>query len=432
MRVVAFAVSAWVALAVAAVAGKAAAQESELPTLRGAASSAPTDQEAALSLGRALRRAGHLREASTVIHQARNLAGSPAAAIRADWELERLQEDRRDFVQANVVCKDMSPPGALAPSAEGHACIAMAQLIQQRATEALTETQLALAKNPGCYEAKLAEGRAYALQLDGAKAETSLRAAIAMRPAAVEPFLELGHALEREGRHDDALADLRAGVQLDPHGPDILFALALVLPAGPERLDLLKRATGERPSFLEAWLALEAEHFDDGRFADAKAAANAAIQIDASSAPAHVILGRIALRDGHVDEAIEDGRAALKVMANSAAATLLVADAQAKKGEVDMALEAYQAAWGMDHGDPTPLVHASEACHVANRDTSARAFGVKATQEFPKWGPAWAALGDALVGQNERQAARDAYRKALAGQGLPSPGDVQAKLAALK
>ena len=74
-------------------------------------------------------------------------------------------------------------------------------------------------------------------------------------------------------------------------------------------------------------------------------------------------------------------------MANSAAATMLVADGQAKKGELDLALEAYQAAWGLDHGDPTPLVHASEACHTGGRDTSARAFGIKATQEFPKWGP---------------------------------------------
>ena len=154
--------------------------------------------------------------------------------------------------------------------------------------------------------------------------------------------------------------------------------------------------------------------------------------MDAANAQARIILGRIALLDGHPDEAIEDGRIALKVMANSAAATLLVADGQAKKGEIDMALEAYQAAWGLDHGDPTPLVHASEACHAANRDTSARAFGVKATQEFPKWGPAWAALGDALAGQNERPAAREAYRKALAGQGLADPAHVQAKLAALQ
>jgi tetratricopeptide (TPR) repeat protein len=126
-----------------------------------------------------------------------------------------------------------------------------------------------------------------------------------------------------------------------------------------------------------------------------------------------VLLGKVALAEGRADDAIRAGEVALKLVANSAAAKLLVADGNAKKGEVDLAVEAYQAAWGLDHADPTPLVHAAEACHAAGRDTSARAFGIKATQEFPKWGPAWAALGDALAASGEKAAAKDAYQKAL-------------------
>jgi tetratricopeptide (TPR) repeat protein len=434
MRVALFAASAARVLGVVAalaIAGPvASAQETQIPTLKAAAAAAPGDAEVALSLGRALRRAGHLNDAGAALRQARALAGNPAVALRVDWELERLQADRRDFVQANVVCKDLGGlPGA---KADGHACLAAAQLVRQRATEALLETQLALATDPRSFEAKLAEGRAYALQLDAAGAESSLRAAIALRPMAVEPFVELGRVLERGARHDDALADLRAAVQIDPHGAETLFALASLLQPGPEKLDLLKRATDERPSYLEAWLALGAAHFSGGRLAEARSAATSALGVDAANAPARILLGQIALLEGRPDEAIQDGRAALQVMTNSAAATLLVADGEARKGEVDLALESYQAAWGLDHGDPTPLVHASEACHAASRDTSARAFGVKATQEFPKWGPAWAALGDALVGQKETQAARDAYRKALAADGLPNPATVQAKLAALR
>jgi hypothetical protein len=89
-------------------------------------------------------------------------------------------------------------------------------------------------------------------------------------------------------------------------------------------------------------------------------------------------------------------------------------------------------AWGLDRGDPTPLVHASEACHLGGRDTSARAFGVKATQEFPEWGPGWAALGDALVGQGETRAARDAFARALAAGGPVDREAIQKKLAALR
>ena len=112
---------------------------------------------------------------------------------------------------------------------------------------------------------------------------------------------------------------------------------------------------------------------------------------------------------------------------------LLVADGAAKKGEIDPALEAYQSAWGFDHADPTPLVHASEACHAASRDTSARAFGAKAAEEFPNWAPGWAALGDALVGQKETKAARDAYGKALAvSDGAIDRASVAQRLASLK
>ncbi len=112
---------------------------------------------------------------------------------------------------------------------------------------------------------------------------------------------------------------------------------------------------------------------------------------------------------------------------------LLVADSYARKGDIDLALESYQTAWGLDHADPSPLVHASQACHAASRDTSARAFGAKAAQEFPSWAPGWVALGDALVGQKETKDARDAYRKALAVPDGPiDRGAVAQKLAALQ
>jgi tetratricopeptide (TPR) repeat protein len=156
------------------------------------------------------------------------------------------------------------------------------------------------------------------------------------------------------------------------------------------------------------------------------------VRNDPKSAEPHVLLGKVALAEGHPDDAIKQGEAGLKILANSAPAKLLVADANAKKGEIDRALEAYQAAWGLDHGDPAPLVHASEACHQAGRDTSARAFGAKATQEFPEWGPAWAALGDALVAQGEKRGARDAYAKALSVNGPVDRDALQRKLATLR
>ena len=436
MRVAPFAVfwafvSAGVSGAVCSVALRADAQESQLDSFRAAAKANATDPAASLALGRALRRAGHFTEAVAELHRGYAFAAAkPRLLADLHWEVARVQMDKHDFFQARAEC------GAFAKihgaSADGHACTADAHLVWQRATEALAETAAALAEDPNCYEAKIAEGRAYELELDAEKSQTAFRTAIGWRADGVEAHLGLGRVLLRSGAAGEGIAELRRAVELDPHGPDALYELARALPPGVESRHLLESATKERASFAEAWLALGAQELDAGMIAQARSAAEAAAHNDAKSVAPHVLFGKVALADGRTDDAIKEGEVALKILANSASAKLLIADANAKKGEIDRALEAYQAAWGLDRSDPTPLVHASEACHVAGRDTSARAFGVKATQEFPNWGPGWEALGDALVGQSEKRAAQDAYSKALSTNGPVDRGEVQKKMSTLR
>jgi tetratricopeptide (TPR) repeat protein len=416
---------------VALAPARANAQESSVPGLQAAAKASASDPGAALALGRALRRAGRTTAALTELR--RGIAVSAAhldVLAELHWEVARALIDRHDFAQTSTECHVLgSLPGQ---AAEGHACTAEAHLVWQRSTEALGEVTLALAKDPRCFEAKLAEGRAYDFGLDAGKSEAAYRAALALRPDAVEAHLGLGVLLAKNARHDEAVNELRRAVQLDPDGPDALFALAGVLPPGPEALTLLDHATRERPTFSEAWLALGNQELAAGRVADARKAGDQALRADSGAVGPYLLLGRVALADNRPEDAIHAGEAALKLVANSAPAKLLIADGQAKQGEIDLALEAYQAAWGLDHGDPTPLVHAAEASHAAGRDTTARAFGMKAAQEFPKWGPGWAALGDALAAQAETAAARDAYQKALAGEGPVDKAAVQQRLGALK
>jgi tetratricopeptide (TPR) repeat protein len=341
--------------------------------------------------------------------------------------------DRHDFPQAMTACKVLGAlPLPSVANADGHACAADAHLVWQRATEALTETAAALAKDPKNYEAKVAEGRAQEFAIEPVKAEAAYRAAIGLKPDGVDAHVGLGRLLVRNGKKDDGVAELRKALQLDPNGPDALFELGMALAPGSESLGLLDKATHERPSFAEAWLALGNQQLSSGHVAEAKKAAEAAVRNDPNTVGPHVLLGKVALADNRPDDAIRSAEAALKIGANTAAAKLIIGDANAKKGEIDLALEAYQAAWGRDHGDPAPLVHAAQACHAASRDTSARAFGVRATQEFPKWGPGWAALGDALVAQGEKQAARDAYQKALSGEGPVDRDAVQKKLSSIR
>ena len=57
---------------------------------------------------------------------------------------------------------------------------------------------------------------------------------------------------------------------------------------------------------------------------------------------------------------------------------------------------------------------------------------MKATQEFPQWGPGWAAFGDALAGDHEIAHARAAYESALKSGGPIDAAAVRRKMALLK
>lgn len=403
------------------------AQESALPACRAATKATPTDPSAALALGSALRRAGMATQALTELRRGIAVAGGRLdVVVKLHWEIARALIDRRDFAPTMTECKVL---GALpGQAAEGHACAAEAHLLWQRSTEALAETAQALAKDPRCYDAKVAEARAYDFAIDAGKSEASYRDAIALQPDRVDAHLGLGRLLAKNRRRDEAVAELRRAVQLDPDGPDALFELGVALAPSAESVSLLEHATRERLAFGDAWIALGDQLLAAGRVAEARHAGDEALRADASTVKPYLLLGRVALADNRPQDAVHAGEAALKLVANSAPAQLLIADGDAMQGQIDPALEAYQAAWGLDHGDPTPLVHASEACHGAGRETSARAFGAKAAQEFPKWGPGWAALGDALSAQGEKTAAREAYQKALAGEGPVDRSAVQHKL----
>jgi tetratricopeptide (TPR) repeat protein len=418
--------------------GVAGAQESKLDGLRAASRASPADPGAALALGRALRRAGHGPEAVTELRRGLAVAASrPEVAALIHWEAARAFADRHDLPNAMASCKALERRKGAGPetvaTTQSHACASVAYLGWQRATESLAESSAALATDPTSYDAKVAQGRAYELELLPADAEAAFRGALGMRSDGEDAHVALGRVLWKAGKKDEGVAELRKALALDPSDPDALYELGDALLPSAESVTLFDRATRERPSFAEAWLALGRQDLAAGNLAAARDAADTAVKSDPGNVAALVLSGKVALAGDRPDDALRAAQAALKIVPNNAAAVLLVADSDARKGEIDPALEAYQTAWGLDHADPAPLVHASQACHAASRDTSARAFGAKAAQEFPNWAPGWAALGDALVGQKETKAARDAYRKALAvPDGAIDRGAVSQKLAALQ
>ncbi len=419
----------WLALVGASSLGArvAHAQESALDSARAAVHANGNDTSAAVTYGRALRRAGRYPEALTELRRgASTLAGhQPDAAIKLHWELARTFIAQRDFTQAMIECRVVG--AQTGGAASGHACTAEAHLLWRRATDAVAEAQQA----GHTYDQKVAEGRALALQLKDAEAEAAFRDAMTLKSDGADPHLYLGKFWVDTGKQDQGVAELKKAVELDPSNPDALYELGHALPSSADAATALEKATRERPSFLDAWVRLAEVDLSLGKNAEARTAAASALHINAQDPSSHVVVGRVALADGKADDALTEARAALGVMANSASAKLLMADAYAKKGDIDLALEQYQNAYGLDRQNPDVLVHAALACIKAGRLTSARAYGTTVTRDFPTWGPGWAAYGEALAADGDAAGARTAFDKALVGRGPIDATAIRAKMATL-
>lgn len=412
----------------------AGAQESGLDTARDQAKAAPANLEASLAYGQALRRAGREADALTELRRGFGLTGGKSEmAGRFQWEMSRAHIARREFEPAMGLCRAMTKSPAA--EAAGHVCAAEAHLLWRRGTEAASEVAEAdKAKAPKSVEvqyfAKLAFGRSQELASRDTDAEAAYRDAIRLTETRPDGHVLLGALLRRTGR--DGVPSLKRAISLDAHDSVAQLELGRALPAGsPESIAALEKSVAERPTQADGLRGLAEGYVAGGRLADAKKTVATVLKLAPNDVSTHVVAGRLALAEGRADDAIKEGETASKLMPNVQPARLLVADAWAKKGEIDLAVEAYQAAFGLDQSDPTPLVNASAACLAAGRVTSAKAFGVRATKDFSGDAIAWTALGDALVADRDVPGAKVAYETAKKARGVDAAA-VERKLSRLK
>lgn len=410
-------------------------QESTLAEHREKVKAQAVSPEVALAHGRALRRAG--REAAALAELRRGLAfttGKNETTARLHLEIARTQIAQRQFEQAMATCKGLEKVDGT--EAWMRLCNAESHLLWRRGTEAsaeLTKATAANAKKPATevtYFVHVAEARVRELETKESDAETAYRAAIGVDGTRNDAHVLLGAMLRRIGK--DGLPSLKKGVELDPKDPVAQLEYGRGLHAGSaEQIAAFEKAVAERPTYLEAMRALVEGYVAARRLPDAKKTVDAVLKLAPNDVYSHVVAGRVLLAEGKADEAIKEGETAHKLMPNAAPAKLLVADGWAKKGEIDLAIEAYQAAFGLDHSDYTPLVNAAHACIAAGRVTSAKAFGRRATQDFKEHAAPWVALGDALAADKDKDGARTAYESAKKAKGADGPA-IDKKLAALR
>jgi tetratricopeptide (TPR) repeat protein len=388
--------------------------------------------DAGLSKGRALRRAGKEADALTELRRARATATGDLLT-KIDWEIARTHISKRDYSSAMSSCRSMAKT---APAAS-RVCAAETHLLWRRGTEAMSElAEVAKLKDVSLdarYFGKVVEGRVRELESKETDAEAAYRKAIEIAGDRPDAHALLGATLHRIGK--DGLPELRRAVDIDPRDPVSQHDLGRALATDPtktnEAIAAFEKAVAERPTFTEALRSLTEAYLAAKRVPDAKRTAESVLKAAPNDVFAHIATGRVALAENRLDDALKEGETAFKWMPNEAKAKLLIADAYAKKGEIDLALEAYQSAHGLDHGDAAPLVNAARACLEAGRPTSAKAFALKATKDFPNYAPAWVLYGDALVVDKDVPGARTAYETAKKQRDADVPA-IDAKLAKLR
>lgn len=372
----------------------------------------PASPEAAMTYAIALRRAGHENESIAELRRAIGVSGGrPDMVARLQLEIARTQIAKREFEAAMATCRSMSK----VPTPTTRLCMTEAHLLWRRGSEALLElAELAKLGSPSpdiAYFAKVDEGRAKELASKDSEAEALFQEAIRQAESRPDAHLQLGLVQRKVGK--DPVPSFRRAVQLDPRDPVAQYELGRALPRGrADSIAALEHAVAERPTYTDALRSLAEGYVAANKLPEARKTVAEVLKQAPNDAVSKVVNGRLAFAEGRTDDALKEGEAAAKLMPNLASAKLLVADARAKQNEIDLAVEAYQAAFFLDRLDPTPLVNASTACLAAGRVTSAKAFGVRATQDFAAHGPGWVALGDALAADKDVPAARTAYEKA--------------------
>lgn len=392
---------------------------------KGRAVSDPTE---AIQVSRLLRRAGLVTDAVHVIGRVIGKAKDNDTIAALHLELARGYIDAHQQKKALHEC---DPIHKISEFSE-KLCQAEADLLNRRGSSALPEAERALELSPGNYEALVAKGRALSQLGKPADAEASLRAASRAQPNRAEAFLYLGELLLAQGKTSDAIGALREGRRADPDYPEVLLLLGQASTPGKEAREALEHAIAVRPSFAEAQARLGVVLTALGEYDQAEKMLQEALKAQPRQADWHAALGEVELQKKRPDLALKAAHDALKIVGNHGPAKLVEAKALADKGEIDLAIEAFESAYGLMRTDPVPLVDAARACIKGGRLTTAKAFADRATDDFPKSALAWEATGDVDVASKDLVGARQAYAKAIAGEGPVDRDAIRRKLAAIK
>lgn len=376
--------------------------------------------------GKALIRAGKIKEAEPVLKQAAQLRGQSLPAM---YDLARIHFAAGDYAKSRNACR---PLVAKAPDAAfSNLCMGRAFLVYRRATRAAEYVEKARAADPNEPEVYLVLGDLKRVEGDLAASEAAYREVLRLRGHDPDAQFGLGQLALIKLDTTAATTAFRAALNDAPDWPEAQFELGRLL-SGKEAEELLRRAIAARPRWPEARLALGNVILVEGDVPQAEKIFREVLKENPNLPEAHARLGMALGARGDLGGAELELKRGLTGLPNDADAALALARVYARSDRPEDAFEAYRNAASLERTGSRALVEAGAYALSLQRNTLAQAFLEKAVERTPESAPAQARYADVLLARGDKEQARQHYQLSLVAKGSIDRADVQRRLDALK
>ena len=394
--------------------------------LRKLVAAQPKSVDARLALVRALVETNEAPEAATTLAPA--VKDAPKSAAVLYWQGRvLLAQARPDRDQALQRFKDaIAADAKFLPAyvAESNTFAVLGK--PDDAVAALQAAQAQAADDP---ELMVELGEAYLSLGKPADAEARFRAALDKKPEARNARVDLGAALEAQNKLDEARAQYDQIANEDPKYPGILERQARLAVRQNRKSDAAKlfdEALKQGVPTQSLRLAAGALFLDPAvdRRDDARKLAEAVVNEDERSAPAHLLLARTQLEAGHPEEALPEARRAA-TLSDLPEAHLMLAKTLESTNKLDQAIAEYNLARRPPVEGEAQLGRARILVRMgATKDALAE---LAALARDPKLrAQALLLTGDCYADLQQADRARHAYEDAA--HAAPTSGDAAYKL----
>jgi len=404
----------------------ATVQAQDLSALEQAAKKGRRDADAQSAYGHALVEAAQYRKAERFLKLAARLRKDDARGLYDRVAIPLAQGDYRRSKGACRELQNKHPDSVL-----GDVCMARAFLAWRRASRADEHLTLAAKKAPQDLELQIATADARRMQGRTADALAAYQAVLQASPTLGRAHVGLGLLHLASGDRGSATAALQTAITHSPYNVRALHELGQLL-EGKEAVAMLERALALKKKWPEAKLALAQAKLEAGDVEAAEALFRVALKDKRFTARAQIGLGTALMARGDLVAAEEGLKAGLSALPHSPEANFALAQLYERTERYEDAFEQYRAAAVTRGHNTRALMAAAQLAVKLSRNLLAGAFLRKALENAPKAGGVHALYADLLVARGDREAAKNHYQQALAGEGEVDRDAVAGKLAALK